>query len=592
MGKDTGHSINIQQTGADLIGVGSSGTGNVFGKDVNYTIKANYININLNEFSKDILEDLKKFISDQIQLSKIVIEKEYEKNITKEADLTQTQESIRKEFYSALDQLFEGIMHLLSRMAPSVTLKDYFLQIYSSMIYAQVIFNFFNNLNLKICSELNLDSKQIPQIREKYAKIENQVSMFIHDPELALEIDRTYYQEFKINLQREFPNFQTILLQLEEILEFDKITEYLIKKEEQLGGISNLDDFGSLLQTRILEVYIEKNKNLKFSDLDPKNIVPDHELIKELIKEINDSDYGEEKEKLMKTIEQDRDELKDFEKRHYERWQKSLDVFEMMIQFSKQLGEKHMQRLGGISKVITGAKYVALLRLHSRSIMIAKEILVLLKSGYIDGAHARWATMHQLGVISLFLLENESIVSERYLDHSYIRRALESKDFNKYSSKTGYPPYTEDELRNFEEKTKQLVIKYGNDYDYTRGFGWIPTSITKKRNFRELEKLSKIDHLRPYFNWATNQVLGGAHAFDYLGVPESERNNTVFIGPSNHGVTDPIHSAALSLIHTTMAFLSSEKYPELAKDIDLLGRFADEVGNKAIEVTNEFENED
>lgn len=194
----------------------------------------------------------------------------------------------------------------------------------------------------------------------------------------------------------------------------------------------------------------------------------------------------------------------------------------MMIQFSIELGEKQKRRLREKNEYITDAKYVALLKIHARSILIAREILVLLKTGYIDGAHVRWRSMHELAVISLFLLNNETIVSERYLNHSYIRRAFESKDFNEYSSKTGYAPYTEEELEDFEETRKKLEEKYGNDYNYTGGFGWIPTSITKNRNFKQLEKLSGIDHLRPYYNWSSNQVHGGAHGFEYLGVPESE----------------------------------------------------------------------
>jgi hypothetical protein len=376
------------------------------------------------------------------------------------------------------------------------------------------------------------------------------------------------------------------------MLIFNKINEYLSKKKRQTGDNGNPNNFELLIKTKVLEIYTRKNKNLNLEDLNYEMLFGDLELMKEAIKEINDVHYGKEKEKLMITIKKNRKELIAFEKRHYERWQKALDLYEMMIQFSIELGEKQKRRLGEKNEYITDAKYVALLKIHSRSILIGREILVLLKAGYIDGAHARWRSMHELAVISLFLLNNETIVSERYLNHSYIRRAFESKDFNEYSSKTGYAPHTEEELKDFEDTREKLEEKYGNDYDYTGGFGWIPTSITKNRNFKQLEKLSGIDHLRPYYNWSSNQVHGGAHGFEYLGVPESERNNILFIGPSNHGVTDPIHSASLSLLHTTMAFLSSEKYLELAKDIDLLGRFAHEVGNKALEVTNEFEKVD
>ena len=88
--------------------------------------------------------------------------------------------------------------------------------------------------------------------------------------------------------------------------------------------------------------------------------------------------------------------------------------------------------------------------------------------------------MHELAVISLFLLEQETYVSERYLDHRYIRQAFESRDFNDYSNKTGYSPYTTEEIQSFEDTRKNLVKKYGDDYIYQNGFGWIPTSITKE----------------------------------------------------------------------------------------------------------------
>jgi hypothetical protein len=41
-------------------------------------------------------------------------------------------------------------------------------------------------------------------------------------------------------------------------------------------------------------------------------------------------------------------------------------------------------------------------------LQIFNEILVLLKSGYADGANSRWRSLHELAVISFFLLDNNN----------------------------------------------------------------------------------------------------------------------------------------------------------------------------------------
>lgn len=303
---------------------------------------------------------------------------------------------------------------------------------------------------------------------------------------------------------------------------------------------------------------------------------------------INTKLYEKEKSRLLLKIQQNRCDIAEFEKRLYERWKTALDLYETMIEFSIELGEKQKIRFSNKDGLITNLKYIALLKVHSRSILIAKEILVLLKSGFVDGAHARWRTMHELGVISFFLQSQEEYVSKRFLDHGYMRMVRETKDFNNYSNQTGYDKYTEEELAIFEKNRKKLIDKHGKDFDNS-AWGWIPTSIMKDRNFRTLEKYSKIDHLRPYYNWSSNAIHGGANAFDYLGIPKSEQNKILFIGPSNVGLTDPLHSAALSLMHTTINLLYSKKSTELIRDIDLLRKFSDDIGDRALEVTNKFE---
>ena len=101
-----------------------------------------------------------------------------------------------------------------------------------------------------------------------------------------------------------------------------------------------------------------------------------------------------------------------------------------------------------------------------------------------------------------------------------------------------------------------------------------------------MEKFTKIDHLRPYYNWTSNSVHGGSRGFDYLGVPENEQGEFLFIGPSDYGLTDRIHSVALSLMHTTLNVLLLKKYPEMTKIMHMLIMFCDEIGRSALEISN------
>lgn len=64
-------------------------------------------------------------------------------------------------------------------------------------------------------------------------------------------------------------------------------------------------------------------------------------------------------------------------------------------------------------------KHGALVRLHGKAVMTAREVMILLRSGYSSGALARWRTLHEVWVVSLLLLEGDDELSRRYLHHEH-----------------------------------------------------------------------------------------------------------------------------------------------------------------------------
>jgi len=56
----TAKSFNISNTSGDVLGTGLSGSANLTGKDVGYTLKQNMMNIRVNTLSNDVMESLQK----------------------------------------------------------------------------------------------------------------------------------------------------------------------------------------------------------------------------------------------------------------------------------------------------------------------------------------------------------------------------------------------------------------------------------------------------------------------------------------------------------------------------------------------------
>ena len=74
-------SISVADTKGDVFGVGSSGSGNIFGKEVGYTVQGNVFNIQVTSAlsSKEVKEDLREIISFQTQLPSTVTSKDQNK---------------------------------------------------------------------------------------------------------------------------------------------------------------------------------------------------------------------------------------------------------------------------------------------------------------------------------------------------------------------------------------------------------------------------------------------------------------------------------------------------------------------------------
>ena len=281
---------------------------------------------------------------------------------------------------------------------------------------------------------------------------------------------------------------------------------------------------------------------------------------------------------------------KSFEKRLYERWKIPLNLLECLIRISLESGEEHTNKLRKTTDSTNNFKQEALIKIHARALHISNEILVLLKSGYADGANARWRSLHELAVISFFLLHNDNNVAKRYLEHQIIKTFKEAEVYRAYYKKLRYPPMEIKEFNKIKNEKEDICNKYNDGFQ--GDYGWIPKYLLKDRNFKALEKLVKLDKLRPFYNFSSNSIHGGAKGFYRLGLMDYSQDKILLAGASNYGLADPLQNTAISLSHVNVCLLNLKPDFETIMLMQVMSSYVDEIGIKAVSIQKQIEKDE
>lgn len=113
----------------------------------------------------------------------------------------------------------------------------------------------------------------------------------------------------------------------------------------------------------------------------------------------------------------------------------------------------------------------AALRLLSwGSITAAGECVALLRAGYANGALARWRLLHESDVLALLLAQMPPHVSERYFEHSAMRRRQMRHSYQEWALAAGAEPHTSEEMYGMKTDEKALIDKYGATW--AGEYGW------------------------------------------------------------------------------------------------------------------------
>jgi hypothetical protein len=244
-----------------------------------------------------------------------------------------------------------------------------------------------------------------------------------------------------------------------------------------------------------------------------------------------------------------------FENRLYATWKDGLDRLEALVHAYFEFGAKYYADGFHPDAGEQTAAFVALSHLHARGCRVAGEIYTLLKSGFADGAHARWRTLHEIAIIAQFIAKHGDATAEQYLLHDGIRAFKAAKRLEEHTSNLAWDPVKPVELRALEENRNALVSRFGKSF--STEFGWALSALGSHNNvgLGHLEADLGLGHWRPFYAWASDGVHGGPGGLWPMGVAD-HGGPYLLAGPSNAAIADPAQNTALSLAQILSALFT------------------------------------
>ena len=183
--------------------------------------------------------------------------------------------------------------------------------------------------------------------------------------------------------------------------------------------------------------------------------------------------------------------------------------------------------------------------------MIGYEILTLLRSGFADGAYARFRTLYETVVIGNFIFDNGNDAATRYLDFSIIDDLKKAEIFNEYTSVLNEEQVSSKEISSLKEEKLKLIEKYGENF--AKGdYGWVSSLLNKKRvTFRDIEERIDFSHMRPYYKLASSNIhTSSSSLYSHIALP-SKDNSKILTGASGYGIDIPCRLASHYLVMMT-----------------------------------------
>ena len=280
---------------------------------------------------------------------------------------------------------------------------------------------------------------------------------------------------------------------------------------------------------------------------------------------------------------------KGFEKRLNERWKCPLDLLDLVIALSTEACSEFNRKFRDEARGSGDAVFEVLTRLHARGCQVSGEVLALLRSGFSDGAHARWRSLHEMAVVATLIQEHGQELAERYLLHEIIQQYKLACEYREFFDRLNAEPPSKGNLDELRVQYDELIARFGEAFK--GDYGWAASAIGSNRpTMSDIEQHVQLDHMRPYYRMASDNVHANSHGAHFrLGLPSFQQEEVLLAGPSQFGLADPGHSTAISLLQITTTLLTTESVFDCVVTMKILAELTDEVGEAFLKVHQELE---
>jgi Family of unknown function (DUF5677) len=129
------------------------------------------------------------------------------------------------------------------------------------------------------------------------------------------------------------------------------------------------------------------------------------DLIPSLVTTLSQRIYKDLRRKRSAVVENARLDRQGFDKRLAKQWKVPLALLGFLHEMAFEAGSSCVMTIVENKEPHPRHVLEVVKRLHARSCQIVSEVLVLLRTGHADGAHARWRSMHEIAVVASFVQE-------------------------------------------------------------------------------------------------------------------------------------------------------------------------------------------
>ena len=277
-----------------------------------------------------------------------------------------------------------------------------------------------------------------------------------------------------------------------------------------------------------------------------------------------------------------------FEERLRKHWGKPLKLLDLFISLATEAGDELNKSFRDEAARSNDAVFKALTLLHARGCQVASATLVLLRSGYSDDAHARWRALHEIAVVALFIGETGRTVAERYLLHDYVQRYKLALKHRRHAKAIQEEPISQKEFEEIKAERDILVARFGTPFK--KDYGWAASTLGKKQpTIADIEESVDLEHWRPYYGMASDNVHANAHGAYYRLGSSLRPGEILLAGPSNAGLADPGHWTAISLNQITTVLLATKPTLDNIVISNILLKLVDEIGEAFLQAHRELE---